>query len=48
MEDSYIALLLDIVNLTNKPYKWNYCQLTNQIFSIYGINPNLWRRACEI
>ena len=29
MEDLYIALLLGMVNLTNKPYRWDYCQSTN-------------------
>ena len=48
IEDLYIVLLLGMVNLTDEPYKQNYCQLTNQMFSIYGINPNLWYRACEI
>ena len=48
IEDLYIALLLGIVNLTDKLYKWDYCQLTNQMFSIYRINLNLWHRACEI
>ena len=48
MEDLYIVLLLGMVNLIDELYKQNYCQLTNQIFSIYGINLNLWYRACEI
>jgi len=29
MEDLYIVLLLGLINLTDKPYKWDYCQLTN-------------------
>ena len=29
MEDLYITLLLGIVNLTDKLYKWDYCQSTN-------------------
>ena len=29
MEDLYIALLLGMVNLTDEPYRWDYCQLTN-------------------
>ena len=48
MEDSYIASLSGMVNLTDEPYRWDYCQSTNQMFSMCGINPNLWRRACEI
>ena len=48
IKDLYIALLLGMVNLTDELYKWDCCQLTNQMFSIYRINPNLWRRACKI
>ena len=48
MENLYIILLLGMVNLTDKPYKQNYYQSTNQMFSIYRINLNLWYRACEI
>ena len=29
MEDLYIVLLLGMVNLTDKPYRWDCCQLTN-------------------
>jgi hypothetical protein len=29
IEDLYIALLLGIVNLINKLYRWNCCQLIN-------------------
>jgi hypothetical protein len=48
MENLYIVLLLGIVNLINKLYKWDYCQSTNQIFLIYGINLNLWHRVYKI
>ena len=48
IEDLYIALLLGIINLINELYRWDYYQLTNQMFLIYGINPNLQRRVCEI
>ena len=48
MEDSYIVSLSDMVNLTDKLYKWDCCQSTNQMFLMCGINPNLWCRACEI
>jgi hypothetical protein len=41
IEDLYIVLLLGIVNLINKLYRWDCCQSTNQIFLICGINPNL-------
>jgi hypothetical protein len=29
IKDLYIVLLLGIVNLTNKPYRWDYYQSTN-------------------
>ena len=48
IKDLYIVLLLGIVNLTDELYRWDCCQLTNQIFLMYGINPNLWCKACEI
>ena len=48
MENSYSILLSGMVNLTDKPYKRDCCQLTDQMFSICKINPKLWHRACEI
>ena len=41
IEDLYIILLLGMVNLIDELYRQDYCQLTNQMFLICGINLNL-------